>query len=273
MHKEFSLKNKVVVITGAYGLIGKEVCDALSSYGAITILIDISPLKKLVSYSKKLIDKYKVKSAAYSLNILSVDKINEAIKSIIKKFNKIDVLINLAAIDAKFDNNIDKVPISSFENFPLDVWKDSINTNITGTFLITQAVIRTMLLRKSGNIINVASTYSLVAPNQDLYKDDEKVQKLFKPVDYVVSKSVIPNFTRYLATFYGNKGIRANTIVPHGVYNNHPEKFVNKFNRFSPLERMCDVDELRGPFIFLASDSSSYMTGSTLVVDGGWTAW
>ena len=96
---------------------------------------------------------------------------------------------------------------------------------------MTKAVVQKMLEKKSGNIINVASAYSLVAPNQDLYKLNDDEQNIFKPVDYVVSKSVIPNFSRYLATFYGKKGIRANTIVPHGIFNDHPEKFVNNFKK------------------------------------------
>lgn len=106
-----------------------------------------------------------------------------------------------------------------------------------------------------------------------MYRFDEEEQQIFKPVDYVASKSVIPNFSKYLATFYGRQGIRANTIVPHGIFNNHPPEFVNNFKKYSPLERMCEPDEIRGPFVFLASDASSYMTGSTVVVDGGWTAW
>lgn len=96
---------------------------------------------------------------------------------------------------------------------------------------------------------------------------------MFKPIDYVGTKSMIPNFTRYLATLYARDGIRCNAIVPHGVDNRHPQEFRDNFERLSPLGRMCDVKELRGPFVFLASDASSYMTGSTLVVDGGWTAW
>ena len=269
----FSLKDKVVVVTGAYGLIGKEVCDALACFGASLVVIDIVPEEKLVDLSNELIKKYEIKSVAFHLDILSVKMVNKVISLIIKEFGKIDVLINLAAIDAKFDNNIDKIPKMSFENFPLNVWEKSINTNITGTFIMTKAVVQKMLEKKSGNIINVASAYSLVAPNQDLYKLNDDEQNIFKPVDYVVSKSVIPNFSRYLATFYGKKGIRANTIVPHGIFNDHPEKFVNNFKKFSPLARMCNVNEIRGPFIFLASDASSYMTGSTLVVDGGWMAW
>ena len=273
MDNEFSLKDKVVVVTGAYGLIGQEVCDALACFDASVVVVDIADEEKLIDFSNMLNKKHQINSISFHLDIVSSEMVNKVINSIIKEYGKIDVLINLAAIDAKFDDNINAVPKTSFENFPLDKWEKSINTNITGTFIMTQAVILRMLKKKSGNIINVASTYSLVAPNQDLYNVNGEDQQIFKPVDYVVSKSVIPNFSRYLATFYGKKGIRANTIIPHGIFNDHPQGFINNFKKYTPLARMCDVREIRGSFIFLASNASSYMTGSTLVVDGGWTAW
>ena len=131
---------------------------------------------------------------------------------------------------------------------------------------------RQMLKQKKGNIINVASTYSLVAPNQSLYDFGEGISN-FKPVDYIASKSFIPNFTRYLATFYSKEGIRCNAIVPHGIYNNHSNEFLKNWSKLSPIGRMCNREELNGPFTFLASEASSYMTGSILNVDGGWTSW
>jgi NAD(P)-dependent dehydrogenase (short-subunit alcohol dehydrogenase family) len=129
-----------------------------------------------------------------------------------------------------------------------------------------------MLQQGHGNIINVASSYSLVSPNQQLY-DFAEDDKTFKPIDYVASKSFMPNFTRYLATLYAQDNIRCNGIAPHGIFNDHGEKFLANFTRLSPMGRMCDKSEINGPFIFLASDASSYMTGTTIVIDGGWTAW
>ena len=144
---------------------------------------------------------------------------------------------------------------------------------MTGLLRITQAAVRLMLAQGQGNIINVASTYSLVAPNQALYRYPDQEGQMYKPVDYVGTKSFVPNFSRYLATLYAGDGIRANTIVPHGVDNEHDDAFERNFARYSPSGRMCNVSELRGPFVFLASEASSYMTGSTLVIDGGWTSW
>ena len=270
---EFSLENKVSLITGANGLIGREISDAFASSSSNLIILDNTESLGFDNFAEKLDTKYSIKVKSFHANISNENEINNAIEEAITYFGKIDVLVNLAAIDAKFDENINELPKTAFEDFPIDLWEKSLEVNVTGTFLITQRVAKQMLKQKNGNIINVASTYSLVAPNQNLYKFSEKDEQLFKPIDYVATKSMIPNFTRYLATFYGKKGIRANTIVPHGVVTNGKVEFIENFSKFSPLGRLCKKEELRGPFVFLASDSSSYITGSTLVVDGGWTAW
>jgi NAD(P)-dependent dehydrogenase (short-subunit alcohol dehydrogenase family) len=271
--KEFTLNDKVALVTGAIGLIGREVTDALGSAGCDLILLDILPQEEIDIYAKLLSKKHTITVKGFRANIIDVDTISIILDQAVELFGKIDILINLAAIDAKFDKNIEKGNNTSFENYPLALWEKTVNVNMTGTFNITQQVIRKMLEQGGGNIINVASTYSLVSPNQNLYNFEGEEEQLFKPIDYVATKSMIPNFTRYLATFYGRKGIRVNTIVPHGVVSNASEDFENNFSKLSPLGRTCLKEELRGPFIFLASDASSYMTGSTLVVDGGWTAW
>ncbi len=270
--KEFSLSKKVILVTGANGLIGTEISDALASAGASLVLLDSTPLKVLKKLEMKLRKKFKIKIKSFSCDIGNDKEVLNCVKSICSYFGRIDVLINLAAIDAKVDTIKKNSKKISFHNFPLDLWKKSININITGTFLITKFVIKEMIKKKSGNIINVASTYSLVAPNHDLYKINDK-QEFFKPIDYIATKSMIPNFTRYITTLYGKKGIRANTIVPHGVINSPSAAFKKNFSKLSPMGRICDKKELRGPFVFLSSDASSYMNGSTLIVDGGWTAW
>ena len=270
--KEFSLSKKVILISGANGLIGTEISDALASAGASIILLDSSPVETIMKLESKLKKKFKIKIKSFSCDISNEINTKNCIKEIVYHFGKIDVLINLAAIDAKVDTQNNKATKMAFHNFPLDLWKKSIDVNITGTFIITKLVIKEMLKNKSGNIINVASTYSIVAPNHNLYKVNSK-QTFYKPIDYVATKSMIPNFTRYIATLYGKKGIRANTIVPHGVIDNASGVFKKNFSSLSPLGRICDKKELRGPFIFLSSEASSYMNGSLLVVDGGWTAW
>jgi len=271
---EFRLDGKVLLVTGGAGLIGQEVCDAFAAYGGRVVLTDVHPQDYLQVQSAKIRTRYpEADVLSVQADVTSDESVETLFAAIASHFGRLDVLVNLAAIDAKFDAGASAIEASRFENYPLELWEKSVAVNCTGLVRVTQAAARMMLARGAGNIINVASTYSLVAPNQGLYKYPGEEHQTFKPIDYVGTKSMVPNFTRYLATFYARDGIRCNTIVPHGIDNAHPEKFRANFAQLSPMGRLCDRKELRGPFVFLASDASSYMTGATLVVDGGWTAW
>ncbi len=268
-----SVEGLVVFITGAFGLIGKQISGAFLQVGAKVVLADVNAgaiptitqdMKEFASEDNFLV---------LELDITKEESCTAAVEATVAKFGTLDVLVNNAAIDAKFDKEgMGKVNQSRFENYPLDLLRRSVEVNLTGTVIMTQAACRQMLKQGRGNIINVASTYSVVAPNQNLYDFGQGIQN-YKPIDYIASKSFIPNFTRYIATFYASEGIRCNALVPHGVMNNHPDEFTQNFGKMSPLGRMCNREELDGPFLFLASEASSYMTGSTLMVDGGWTAW
>ena len=268
-----SIKDKVILVTGGFGLIGKEISKSFLDQEAKVILADIN-INARHTLEEDLSASYlKSEYLTLLLDISDENSCKEGLKACVEKFGRIDVLINNAAIDAKFDNEgMTKLNQSRFENYPVDLLRMSVEVNLTGTIIITQHVCRQMLIQGSGNIINVASTYSIVSPNQGLYDFGDGNIK-FKPIDYIASKSFIPNFTRYVATFYAKEGIRCNAIALHGIYNNHDEKFQNNFAKLSPLGRMCDREEIKGPFTFLASDASSYITGSLLTVDGGWTAW
>jgi NAD(P)-dependent dehydrogenase (short-subunit alcohol dehydrogenase family) len=269
-----SIDNKVIFVTGALGQIGKEISFSFLKQNAKVIFTDIT-LGAKDNFIKEL-NELNIDPNNYlfqSLDITSEENCIEAVEASVNKFSKIDVLINNAAIDAKFDKEgTSKVNKSRFEFYPLDALKKSVEVNLVGTVIITQVMCRQMLKQGHGNIINVASTYSVVSPNQSLYDFGEGISN-YKPIDYIASKSFIPNFTRYIATFYANDGIRCNAIVPHGIFNNHPEAFLKNWAKLSPLGRMCNREELNGPFTFLASDGSSYMTGAVINVDGGWTAW
>lgn len=268
-----TIKGKVIFVTGAFGLIGKEISKSFLDQEAKVVLADINS-NAIEVLSAQFSEIYSDKDFLFlQLDITDEESCEQAVADCVKKFGKLDVLINNAAIDAKFDKEgTSKVNQSRFENYPVELLRKSVEVNLTGTVIMTQYACRQMLKQGYGNIINVASTYSIVAPNQNLYDFGEGI-KSFKPIDYIASKSFIPNFTRYIATFYSKENIRCNAIVPHGILNNHEESFLVNFSRMSPLGRMCNREELDGPFTFLASDASSYMTGSVLMVDGGWTAW
>lgn len=271
---EFSLEGKVALVTGACGLIGYEVCHAYLSAGAQLIFTDLGSIPSFKEKFLRLESEFgKEALVSCACDVSDPSSVQSLFNWAEASFKRLDILVNLAAIDSKFDANETEKTQIRFENFPLAAWEKSFSVNCKGLFLVTQLAIKKMLLQQGGNIINVASTYSLVSPNKNLYRSPSAPTPKFKPIDYVATKSMVPNFTRYLATHYGENGIRANTIVPHGIDNNHPAEFRENFSKLSPLGRLCDRKELRGPFIFLASDASSYMTGSTLVVDGGWTAW
>lgn len=269
-----SVNDKVVFITGATGLIGKEISFMLLQNRAKVVFADIN--KTALTNTQQEVEQFTSANQFLfiELDITNENSIQQSIDKAISKFGKIDVLINNAAIDAKFDKSgMDQVNNSRFENYPLELLKKSIDVNMVGTIAMTQHMCRQMLKQGNGSIINLASTYSLVAPNQSLYDFGDGNEINFKPIDYVATKSFIPNYTRYLATFYAKEGIRCNAVVPHGIFNDHDTKFQNNFAKLSPLGRMCDRSELNGIFLLLCSDASSYMTGSVVTVDGGWTAW
>ncbi|MBU0481855.1 MAG: SDR family oxidoreductase [Proteobacteria bacterium] len=274
MAKEMlSVQGKTILVTGAFGLIGKEISRSFLANGARVVVAGHNP-KQVSSVHDELAGEFAPeKFLVCELDVTDPASIDRCMAAGVDRFGTIEVLVNNAAIDAKFDQaNKDKISTSCFENYPIDLLKKSVEVNLIGAVQMAQAACRQMLKQGHGNIINVASSYSLVAPNQHLYDYGDGEVK-FKPVDYVVSKSFMPNFTRYLATFYARDNIRCNAIAPHGIFDGHDEKFLNNFSSLSPIGRMCDKSEISGPFIFLASDASSYMTGSVLVVDGGWTAW
>ena len=276
MKNLFSLKNQTILVTGSLGLIGKEITKSLYDFGANLILTDIHDedfyIKNYKQKLKNIRGNNNQKILYKQADITNTKSIVELIDFSEKKFNRIDTLINLAGTDAKIDDELNN-NLDSFENFPIELWEKSINVNVNGVFKITQSVSKHMKKNRSGNIILTASTYSLVSPNPNLYKDTHSKIKISKPIDYVASKSIIPNYTRYLATHLSKNGIRANYVVPHGIENKNPQWFKDNFAKLSPLNRMCNVNELCGPYVFLASKASSYINGASLVVDGGWTAW
>jgi 2-deoxy-D-gluconate 3-dehydrogenase len=161
----------------------------------------------------------------------------------------------------------------AFEDYPLDSWRAALDVNLTGMFLCCQAAVKPMLAQgKKGSIINICSTYGLVAPDQRIYQRSGE-QTSFKPVYYSVTKAGVLGLTRYLSAYYAGTDIRVNALTPGGVYNNHDDEFLQAYSARTVMGRMAHKDEMNGALLFLASDASSYMTGSNLVVDGGWTAW
>ena len=271
----FTLKDKVIVVTGAAGLLGFEYCKAIIQAKGIPVLIDIDEIsiKNKISELNKVFPNSECKG--FVVDITNEEQINKNCSVIIAKYGKIDGLINNAANNPKIEDN-DKINFSRLENFDLDVWHNDLNIGLLGSFLCIKyygfAISKNP---KGGSIINVSSDLGIIAPNQNLYKKEgvsEDLQSV-KPVTYSVIKHGINGLTRYVSTYWADKNVRCNSICPGGVFNNQPEDFLNKVSKLIPLGRMAKKEELNGIIIYLLSDASSYVNGSIINIDGGRTSW
>jgi len=273
IQEKFDLTGRVAVVTGGVGLLGAEFCRTLAEAGAAVAIVDLN-----ASVSQAVTDSLTdsgYKALALPTDITQPDSVNAAVEKVLSTFGRLDILVNSAALDPKFDPDAVNKGITpgAFEDYPLDLWNSALNVNLTGMFLMTQACVKPMLEQeKKGSIINICSTYGLNGPDQRIYiKEGKRVA--FKPVYYTVTKAGVMGFTKYLAAYYAETEIRVNALTPGGVFNNHEDYFVKNYSAKTILGRMAKKDEMNGALLFLASDASSYMTGNNLVVDGGWTAW
>lgn len=270
MYNYSDLKSKVILITGAAGLLGNEFCKSLLFNNAIVIAIDINKdnLQKLFKEIKK---SGKENNFFFYCSNLKNEKImKELVKKIIKKFKKIDVLINNAH---SFSNNR-KNFFEKFENYKLDTWRQIMEINVNSTFLITQIVSRHMMKKKGGSIIQMGSIQGILGNDGRIYKGSKlNGMKINSPAVYSTSKSAIIGFTRYLATYLAKYNIRVNSISPGGIINNHNKTFVKKYSSKVPLNRMGKKNEVASAVLFLSSRESSYITGQNIVVDGGYSIW
>ena len=271
--EKFNMTGRVAIVTGGPGLLGKEFCKTLAEAGAAVVVADING-EGAIAEAQAL-----VTAGHQALGVQTDVTQPESVKALVDKtlatYGRLDVLVNSAALDPKFDPQAlaaRSTPLGSFEDYPLDAWRQALDVNLTGMFLCCQAVVRPMLVQGKGVIINICSTYGLVGPDQRLYQRDGK-QTSYKPVYYTVTKAGVLGLTKYLATYYAGKNIRVNALTPGGVFNGHDEVFLKAYSARAVMGRMANKDEMNGALLFLASDASSYMTGANLVVDGGWTAW
>ena len=268
--KAFDLSGRTAIVTGGAGLLGTQFSRTLGAAGAAVLVADVS--QEPADAVAEELRAAGAKAAGMVVDVTDPASMQAMLANAVEQFGSADVLVNSAALDPKFESDMRGKHSNAFEEYPLQNWQASLHVNLTGTFLATQAAVQQMLRQGSGVVVNICSTYGLAGPDQRTYQREGQPPE-YKPVDYSVTKAGILGFTRYLAAYYGDRNIRVNALSPGGVYNQHDEEFAQAYSARAILGRMANIDEMNGAMLFLCSDASSYMTGSNLIVDGGWTAW
>jgi NAD(P)-dependent dehydrogenase (short-subunit alcohol dehydrogenase family) len=242
----FSIKDKVIVVTGGNGLLGKEMVSTFRENGAIAISLDIY-------FDKQGQDDYLA-------DITNDESVKSVVKSIIEKYNKIDGWVNNAYPRTKDWGN-------KFEDILVESWRKNVDMHLNGYFICCQIILEQMKVQGFGSLINMSSIYGLVGPDFTIYSGTEMTM----PAAYAAIKGGLNNLSRYLASYYGEFQIRVNTVSPGGIFDNQPESFVNNYNNKVPLKRMGSPKDIVSSVFYLLTDETSYITGHNLVVDGGWS--
>lgn len=274
--KKFDLTGKTALITGAGGLLGVEHAAALLESGATVVLTDIGEAS-LASASKSL--SRNADSARILTRVMDVSR-PDAIRTVAAELaaagQRVDILVNNAAIDPKVKGDQSVAETSRLENFPLEQWDLQMAVGLTGAFLCSQVFGSAMAQDGMGGVIlNIASDLSVFSPDQRLYRKEGLADEMqpVKPVTYSVIKAGLIGLTRYLATYWADRGVRANALSPGGVFNGQGEEFVLRLTSLIPLGRMASCEEYRAAVQFLCSDASAYLNGQNIVMDGGRSVW
>lgn len=259
--EKFDLKGKVIVISGACGLIGRAFCEAVAQFGGHVVAADIDKADP-VGFAAGLEKRNNVKCIGIAVEVENKKSVTMLKDLTLSAFGRIDGLVT-------GHQNKSHLIFEPFEDVREENWDKVVEVNLKGTFLLCQVLGSYMAQKGSGSIVNIPSTYSVVAPNQNLYKGT----KMGCPAPYSASKGGVDALSQYLASYWAAKGVRVNMITPHGVWNNHEEQFEKNFSGFSPMQRMSYNHEVAPALIYLLSDAASYVTGNNMLVEGGWTAW
>ena len=271
----FNLTDKIAVITGGAGLLGMRHAEAIAEMGGTPVLVDIDDAN-VRARAAELAANYRCKAIGIAADICQPEAVAGVLDSVIRHFDRVDILINNAANNPKME----ALPRmdghwSRFEQFPLAAWNQDLAVALTGAFLCSQIIGSELARRRTGVILNIASDLGVIAPDQRIYREPglPLEQQPVKPVSYSVVKHGIIGLTRYLATYWADQGVRVNSLSPGGVYTGQDEAFVERLVNLIPLKRMAHKDEYKAAIIFLVSDASSYMTGANMIIDGGRTVW
>jgi len=270
----FNLDEKVIVITGASGLLGRKHAEAVAAYGGHPVLLDLS-VDAVTSLADNLNKQFGVNASGYKVDITDEARIEENVQQLLNKYERIDGLVNNAANNPKVEDSSEK-NFSRLENFPVDIWNQDVAVGLTGAFLCAKHYgYEIEKNEEGGSIVNISSDLGLIAPDQRLYSQEglPEVQQPVKPVTYSVVKTGMIGLTRYLATYWAEKNVRCNAMCPGGVENGQPEGFLTEVSSRIPMNRLAQADEYQGTLLWMLSDASSYLNGAVIPVEGGRTAW
>ena len=265
----FDMSGRVAVVTGGAGLLGREHAAALTEVGAAVVLLDID-----ADGVQRAATELGEKVAGVAADITSSEGVASALQATLDLHGRVDALVNNAANNPKVGSSAG-AELSRLEDFPEEQWEADVAVGLKGAFLCARAFGGWMAEHEGGAIVNIASDLAVIAPDQRLYAKEglPPERQPVKPVTYSVVKTGLVGLTRYLATYWADREVRANALSPGGVRQDQPEDFVAELESRIPLGRMAEPDEYRAAIQFLCSDASRYMTGQNLVVDGGRTTW
>lgn len=272
---QFKITGKVIIITGAAGLIGRRHTEAVLEGEGIPVLLDIFE-EPLARVKEEFMSRYpQAKIETYTADITNRQNLEKIRDELLTKYGHIDGLINNAANNPKVEGGSKNLGAMRFHNLPLDIWKDDMRVGLTGAFLCCQVFGYEMEKQKQGVVINISSDYGVISPNQNIYKKEgvPDEEQTVKPVSYSVVKHGIMGLTKYLATYWAKSGVRVNTLCPASLSNGQNEEFVQKISELIPMGRMSRPDEYPATILYMLSEASSYMTGATVILDGGRTIW
>lgn len=269
----FSLKNKVVVITGAAGLMGKQHAHAIAAFGGIPIILDIDKAR-VSAFVSEINEQYNIQTSGYVVDITKEEAVKKNCDQILKKYGKIDSLINNAANNPKVETN-SVTNLSRLEHYPIDQLNKDIAVGLTGAIICSKHYGQVISRNNNGGVIlNISSDLGLISPDQRLYRVDglKEDQQPVKPVAYSVIKSGLLGLTKYLATYWPGK-VRCNAICPGGIEAGQSEAFVKHITSLIPMGRMARLDDYQGAVVFILSEASSYMNGAIIPIEGGRSTW
>ena len=272
----FSIKGKVCVVTGGGGLIGMKHTEAILEGEGIPVLLDIAS-GGMDRVKKSVLEEYGADRTVetFVTDITDRKALEKVRDALLSKYGHIDVLINNAANNPKVEEASKNLGPIRFHNFPVEMWNQDLAVGLTGAMLCAQVFGEVMERQGGGVVLNISSDYGLIAPDQRIYRKEglPEEKQTVKPVSYSVVKHGIIGLTKYLAVYWAGKGIRVNTLCPASLENGQNEEFIRKISNLIPMGRMSRPDEYVCTVLYMISDATTYMTGSTVVLDGGRTSW